>query len=281
MSTSFQLVKKALDRLFALVKEDHGAKTDALLKEEIATDRYGNLLDPKRKPIDYSNPATRFAYVYSYVAAHSSYVRGLLRQSDDLLTLMKADEKLSVACLGGGPGSELMGLIQVCVDLHRKGPLACWLIDSEDGWSETWSHVDDDLSAAFKINNYFRKIDVTAVPNVKNLKELFASDVFILSYFLSEIYSFKDKAKPFFDALSASMKKGALVVYLDNSTPKFTALAEEIFPSEDFELIYTADNVRALPGMQEQKIDLGAYLNKGWRVPKIQAYVTQRIWKKK
>ena len=153
MNTSFHLVKKALDRLYELVKEDHGAKTDKFLEAKIAANNYGDLTSKTRKPNDYSDPAARLAYVYSYVAAHSSYVRGLLRSSDPLLRKIQSDGKLNVACLGGGPGSELMGLIQVCVELGRKGPLACWLLDSEDGWSETWNHVDDELNAKFKVNN--------------------------------------------------------------------------------------------------------------------------------
>jgi hypothetical protein len=64
----------------------------------------------------YDSPLCRLAYIYAYVAAHANIVSRAVFNFSELRTLLdqrfESQGKLSICALGGGPGSELLGLAQ-------------------------------------------------------------------------------------------------------------------------------------------------------------------------
>ena len=74
--TIFELVKLALDELYEETEEEFGARADAEIKNKMLylSNSYNSLGQASRKPVNYKDPATRFAYVYKYVAAHADYL---------------------------------------------------------------------------------------------------------------------------------------------------------------------------------------------------------------
>ena len=74
--TLFELVKAALDELYDQGKKEYGANLDKAIKEKIKylSGAYSELHKADRKPITYRDSATRFAYVYKYVATHGDYI---------------------------------------------------------------------------------------------------------------------------------------------------------------------------------------------------------------
>jgi hypothetical protein len=281
--TSFKLVKMVLDDLYGLIEKKHKTSADAKIRERLKSlsNEYTGLADGTRTPIDYSDPVTRFAYVYSYVAAHSAYVKLKLLGCDEVRTLLKSTDKVRVSCIGGGPGSELIGLLQASTALNRVSSLSVWLLDGEESWSETWSEVDERLEADFKLTSNSRQADVTSYKNFDNLEKAFSSDLFILSFFLSEIYSFRDNAIPFMSKMVESMHKGAMVLYIDNSSDSFTKYAESIFIPDAFEVLVKQTNEQLLPGSSEQTSDLEPYVSRFDRTPKVRSQATIRVWRKK
>lgn len=63
--TIFQLVKIALDTLYAEAVSVYGNSTDAKITEQMSylSKSYIELNQTGRKPVNYKDPATRFAYV--------------------------------------------------------------------------------------------------------------------------------------------------------------------------------------------------------------------------
>ncbi len=283
MDTSFKLVKSVLDDLNGLVTKKHGANATGQIKSRLQTlsGEYVNLTSTLRVPVDYADPVTRFAYVYSYVAAHSSYVKQRLLNCEELRAKLKGNDPLRVTCVGGGPGSEMLGLLQACIFVNRKSPLSVWLLDREESWSETWGEIDSRLEADFKLSTNFRQTDVTTYKNFDNLQKAFSSEIFIMSFFLSEIFSFGAQAKPFFDQLVSDMPSGSMVLYIDNSSHQFTQYAESIFSSSKFEILLDETKERLLPGSSEQTSDLEPYKSQFERSPKVTSQATVRVWRKK
>lgn len=83
--TLFELVRAALDQLYVEAVEEYNGLADTNIKDRLnyLSTSYKGLTEDHREPIDYKDPATRFAYVYRYVAAHGDYVRqGLAKLSD-------------------------------------------------------------------------------------------------------------------------------------------------------------------------------------------------------
>lgn len=282
MATNFELVKIALDELFEVVDDTaDDAKAELVAACAELSRKYASLTDSRRTPIDYSSPVARFAYVYTYTASHGSWVAEVLTETDETKALLELDEALRVTCLGGGPGSELIGLLKACKELEREEPVSCFLLDSEDAWSETWAEVDQQIEAPFKVSTSFRCVNVLSPPKYENLAKAFDADLFLSIFFLSEIYAFRERALPFFTQLAQKMKPGAVVVYIDNSSEQFTRFAESIFIPSMFEKLRSDDNVVLQLSPREEKAALGRYLTLIGRLPKLNSRCAVRVWRKK
>ena len=81
--TLFELVKIALDELYEEGIAFYGESLDDMIRKQLdyLSKSYNGLNSLDRMPVDYKDPATRFAYVYKYVAAHGDYLVQIL---DDL-----------------------------------------------------------------------------------------------------------------------------------------------------------------------------------------------------
>jgi hypothetical protein len=279
--SNFELVKGALDDLFRVVETlcPKDQKTPLLVELAKLSASYKTLTAPNRPAIDYSSPLTRFAYVYTYVAAHSSWVYNLLIHSPTR-RLIEGSEPLRATCLGGGPGTELVALIKACTELKRTAPLLCFQIDSEDGWTETWADVGSRVGAGLRVTTLLRSVDVLKPPKVENLAKALDADLFFAVFFLSEIYSVREQAATFLHQLAASMKSGALMVYLDNNSDVFNEYAKSIFTPALFEVVYAADEKLTLSA-NEEKRSLGRYYELLGRDPRLTADASIRIWRKK
>lgn len=283
MDTSFKLVKSVLEDLDGLISKKHGTDATKQIQNRLQTlsSEYTSLTSAIRNPVDYTDPVTRFAYVFSYVAAHSSYVKQKLLSCQELKSQLNKPEPLRVTCVGGGPGSEMLGLLQACMSLNRVKPLTVWLLDREESWSETWAEIDTRLEAEFKLSTNFRQSDVTSYKTFENLQKAFSSDIFIMSFFISEIFTFRQQAAPFFAQMIADMPSGCTVLYIDNSSDEFTDYAESLFDTTSFDLLDSETKVRLLPGNAEQTSDLEPYKTKFARTPKVTSHASVRVWRKK
>jgi Putative SAM-dependent methyltransferase len=283
MDTSFKLVKSVLDDLYKLISVKHGENATKVIKDRLRTlsGEYTTLTSPIRIPIDYADPVTRFAYVFTYVAAHSSYVKQRLLSCEQLKSALSRNDGLKVTCVGGGPGSEMLGLLQACMSLDREKPLTVWLLDREESWSETWAEIDTRLEATFKLSTNSRQSDVTSYKTFDNLQKAFSSDIFIMSFFMSEIYAFRTDATPFLSRMTSDMPAGAMVLYIDNSADDFTNYAESVFKAKSFELLHSETKEKLFPSNSEQTSDLEPYKSQFERTPKVTSHASVRIWRKK
>jgi hypothetical protein len=106
----FQIIKSVLDEAYSQIPGNEEEK-DSLIKAAIdyLSGEYKRLLDGIQ--IDYSNPITRFAYIYKYVTSHANLVCTIIENSDEL-NMIFDQEKVNVACIGGGPGSDFLGILK-------------------------------------------------------------------------------------------------------------------------------------------------------------------------
>jgi hypothetical protein len=281
MGTNFELVKLALDELHTIIARTEADPTAAIRTQcERLTASYSDLTAENRAPLDYSSAAVRFAYVYTYVAAHASWVYELLLE-EGIRELIQSDSLLRATCLGGGPGTELIGLLNACNALRRRDPVSCFLLDKEDGWAETWAEIDSRVGASYRVTTSFRSVDVCHPPKYENLAKAFDADLFFAIYFLSEVYSFRANAAPFLEQLVHSMKPGALVVYIDNSSDTFTQYARSIFRDELFEIIFRDEKTRLQLNPSEERRALEEYLRTINRSPRLTSNATRLVFRKR
>src|SRR5215471_8319274 len=163
--TVFELVKLALDKLYGEAEEEYAAAADAEIKTRMTylTGSYNQLDKATRQPVNYKDPATRFAYVYKYVAAHADYlvqVMELLRA--ELRCSLFSSEEARISCIGGGPGSDIIAALKYLDGYKDTEPVervTCYLVDGEQAWADTWTELSSSLSLRIGLNANFQPLD--------------------------------------------------------------------------------------------------------------------------
>lgn len=212
----FQLVKMLLDDIYHQIPLSCEEEKDAAIRYELQVLRgqYPGLTNGAT--IDYSDPITRFAYSYRYVAAHAYTIYSLIRDTSDLSNLFDAN-KLCVCCLGGGPGSDLLGILKFMKMKNMSAKLMCRVYDRQEEWRETLGSVCN-LLTSFDISPTFRALDITHGEAFTKYPELLHNDLFTMSFFVSEVHSKQEQAEAFFKYLFRNAKPSSLFLFVDNSS---------------------------------------------------------------
>jgi hypothetical protein len=286
--TIFELVKIALDQLYADARKAHGKKTDDKIKESLAylSKSYSDLDASDRKPINYKDPAIRFAYVYKYVAAHGDYIVQVLRiLRDNLSGKVFASSTARVSCIGGGPGSDIIAILKFLNEmqhLETVKKVICYLLDKEQAWADTWTELDEALSSAVALNANFQPLNVVKPETWQAQKKFLQADLFTMSYFVSEVKSLDEKGvvSDFWLKVFQEAKDGAYFLYIDNGHKKFNTYFDTLWKKSTLKLLASKDNTRLTPRYSEQASELKEYSDKFDQNPKVQAWLSYRILRK-
>jgi hypothetical protein len=288
--TIFELVKLALDELYAEAEQTYGSKVDETIQKRIAylSASYGRLATTDRKPVDYKDPATRFSYVFKYVAAHGDYlVQGLKMLRKELGGNIFGGGNARVSCVGGGPGSDIIAVLKY-LDEHKKqegvDKITCYLLDKEQAWADTWTELDASLRIKIQLNANFQRLDVADPASWKYQRKFLQADLFTLSYFVSEVYSLdadgSERVTAFWQELFGNAKRGAIFVYTDNGSDRFNSYFRHQCEAAKLEQVMCRDNIEIIPSYTEQKSELAKYSHKFDHDPKLKSTMTFRVLRK-
>ena len=272
----FQLINTVLEEIYEAVPGDE-AKKDAKIQARLQelSDGFSKLITQNK--ITYTDPATRFAYIYKYVTSHSNLVYQCIRTNPELIKLFKS-KTMNLSCIGGGPGSDLLGVLKYVSNLKAPPALRCHLLDGENAWADAWSDVDQKLQSPSTISTYFLPMNVCDPSNWKLHSKYLQADLFTMIYFLSKIYCKREQSQPYFDHLFASMKKDALVLYIDNNDSRFYEWFDEFAGKHNLEVLERDEQKMGMTTDEEKK-DLGKFYKKFTPV-KLEANVAHRICRK-
>lgn len=286
--TLFQLVRIALDELYKEAVAVYGPNADAEIKAKFVylTASYGQLSSPGSAPINYKDPATRFAYVYKYVASHGDYVVKLLEILAQAFGGKIFQNDIGrVSCIGGGPGSDVIAMVKYLADSKAKETvkqLIVYLLDKEQAWADAWTELNLKMpSGAVQLHTAFQQMDVLN-PDWKSQRKFLEADVFTLSYFVSEVYALDSggAVTQFWQRLFKEAKSGAVFIYDDNGSDTFNTYFDHQWKTAGLQLIDQDTNVRWFPRSSEQKSELAFYTAKFAAIPKVQSILSYRILKK-
>lgn len=200
---------------------NHKVKREAELaqitREEILAEVKKHIDDTAREHrtdcpvINYDDPLCRLGYLMRHGAANAYLFEETLFNSTELSELIKAKsvENLSIASIGGGPGTEYLGLAKY---LWRKkaqhGPprkIEFRVLDAVDSWAETWDRlakeIDDEIVSEFPdfalvVADKFLRIDVMNADSYNQYQEMFSeTDIIVFNYIFSENKTTLDKAR--------------------------------------------------------------------------------------
>lgn len=276
----FELVKRVLDEAF----DDIDAPTEKAKVQKIVAareglrERYANLGSGGPSP-SYRDPATRFAYVFGYVTSHANLVADSIMASKDLRALFDSSEKdgaINVACLGGGPGSDFLGILKHMIRWDADRDLRCHLLDKEGAWGDSWSDVDGMVNGVpFRVSTHFQSLDVGEEETWEHQRKYLKADLFTLIYFASELWAVRQQSEAFFKHVFSRAKQGALVLYIDNDADVFSDWFDRITSEVGLQVIKSGTDDARMPS-DEQKDALGRYFELlGW--PKMKARVATRV----
>ncbi|HYH86519.1 MAG TPA: hypothetical protein VEX60_13790 [Pyrinomonadaceae bacterium] len=274
----FQLVKTVLDELYSQIS----ATTEASKDDEIRAmmdflgDEYKKLA--KGVSINYSAEITRFAYIYKYVTAHANFVYQVIRGSSDLVALFDR-EKVNVTCIGGGPGSDFIGILKFIAKEGNTQHLICKLFDREPAWAECWEDVDEKLEAKLRVSTSFQIFDVTDKQTWADKKKYLNADLFTMIYFMSEIGSHRVNAEAFFSNLFNEAKEGALFLYIDNNDPQFYGWFDSLAAAHSLTILQSEGVYMHIDDYDEEKTDLADYWNK-FSNPRLTGRLAFRVCRK-
>jgi hypothetical protein len=267
-----------LDEVWTQLPGTEEEKKAAVQEKGIYLREYYKELAKTGKAVDYLDPATRYAYLCCYVSSHANMVAELLERHPELGALFQED-RVQVACIGGGPGSDLLGVLKFAEKNRLTPQLKFFLYDREQAWSESWSDVDDKVDR--KISAYFQPFDVTKPAEWSQNVKFLTSDLFTFIYFASEVHGVRDKAAPFFQHVFERAKTGAMFLYVDNAAPVFFEWFDKQRKGKGVDVIASEDSLSLSLPNDEQKTDLGEHYYRMDGNPKIIGRVAVRVLRKR
>ncbi len=212
----YQLVKTVLDELYDQLPFSCESDKDKAIFDELKVlrEKYPELTNGMT--INYGDCTTRFAYIYRYVAAHAFTTYALIRDTPELASLFNKSP-LRVCCLGGGPGSELLGILKYMEKNNKSSTLNCRVYDREERWRESLGSVCNQL-ISFSLLPSFRTLDVVDAEAWTKYPELIDSNLFTMSFFISELYSRRQRTEGFLIDLFKKSKRSSMFLFIDNSS---------------------------------------------------------------
>lgn len=287
MPTNFERVKTALDELVPRAARLVRGSVEELIGKrcgELRRAYRGRLLEEGREPVDYSRPTTQLAYLYRSLPAHANWVYQALETVPTTLSRLLGRGELKVACIGGGPGADMLGVAKYAEDHSRATvPLEFIILDREIGWRTPRNAVAKTLRR--NVTQIHQHLDLTEAGHWTPNWDFSDADLFTFSFCLSEVwcYNASGVVTDFLRQLVRRAKRGALFLYVDNGGENFTELIEEEFGTlPRLERIGSRDNEQMRLSYSERRDVLeDAYMSRfqNERV-KMGGNVSIRVWQK-
>jgi len=229
-TTLLKFLKNVLDQTFADVV---GADDEKYTKITTECQRLfvfykgGSLMKHTIPDIDYSKPEIRFAYVYRNTGMHSIILSEVLQSERNTKPLDDLWQKgvITVTALGGGPGSDALGIALFCQGLQPSPRVTISLFDRVL-WQDCWININD--SAGPLPNNFtmnFMQFDATK-PERKMPQ---ATDLVTMLYFVSEMYRYANEFKQFLAHAIKQFKPGTSILVIEMDWWQFTKWIDNTF----------------------------------------------------
>jgi hypothetical protein len=263
--TIVELIFETLDSIYPLIPGTDDDRDAAINERFKLFEDYKTVYNPNREfRVDYADPLTRFAYLYRYVTCHADAMYNAITvtlDKDIKALFANSRDTIKVTCLGGGPGSDLFGIIKGLQNIRYTNRLQCTIFDKEAMWADSWGDIDERLNPEFRLSTNFQTIDVTEKRTWMNRTKIFQSDLFTMVYFISEVKRLGDAAEPFFKFIFEGATAGTQFLYLDNDDQVFTNWFLKMAAAPNLEVISNERESFQL-GTAEEKRELGVYFKK-------------------
>lgn len=151
---------------------------------------YATLYEQNRDPIAYAPLSAQTAYVFAYAPTRAEYTRQyLLRHRNALGTPLFTRDRVEVVSFGGGPASELVGLVRYLEDETADEPATAieYVVYDKDGdWADVATKVAAAIGTGIEITIRYEETDAASQKRMGAI-DLSDTDLVIFSYIMSEL----------------------------------------------------------------------------------------------
>ena len=216
----------------------------------------------------------RLAYLYEYASANAFAVEAVLNDDAEnqrlISSLLTSKQRISLCCLGGGPGSEIVGVAKWIVQQQLgTTQLEVFVTDKYPQWKDQWKSVRDTLNTDFLasgavsakrpplvVSRGFDKVDVInpASAWLPALRRGF--DLYVVSH----IYAPEDLSRfcQFMRSVIDSAPKGSKFLFIDRREPDWQTSVATLLGYPGIEISGPYSSSSDSPGdPREDKTDLG------------------------
>lgn len=290
MPTNFERAKRAIDALVPVAERLlHDGSVDDMVRRRLnslSASYHSGMLRENREPVDYSKLTTHIAYIYRALPAHADWLYKSLSRASLRIVASLPKGTLRVACIGGGPGSDLLGIAKFALAQGlRDRRFRFFVLDRQAAWWRSRSELIATLAGELRVSEAYQELDLASGPPWTPDDAYLDADIFTFSFVLSEVWSFDrgGSVTGYLNHVLDKAKPGALFCYLDNGGVNFTPRAEAVFGNRrDLELIETCDDDRMLLSYDEQcNVVEDVYRARFGQRPKLFGNVSTRIWIKR
>lgn len=187
---------------------------------------YATLYETDRDPIPYASLSAQTAYVFAYAPARAEYTRQyLLRHRLAFEQPLFNTSRIEVVSFGGGPASELVGLIRYLEDDDSEEPVESieYIVYDKDGdWAGIATEIAETIETDIEIEISYKEVDAANRDRMGRI-DLSDTDMVIFSYIMSELAKLgrKDQISENFRSVLGNMKLNSKILFIDNLHPIF------------------------------------------------------------
>jgi len=283
----FELIRNVLDELWQEIPGTTDAEKAEQVKARQSELSRNYAAIRGSSVIDYSDPLTQFAYIFTYTAAHGDFLYQLLNKVRRKHDFPEQGE-FSLTSLGGGPGSDLIGCLKF-FDKHSASGLAFSAnsFDKDNDWSLCWANVasciarDDSAEQVCKsLSPSFHNLNVTDDRASAKIKKFMNADMFSMIYFMSEVIKTKNESSTFFEFFFKNVKKGSIVTFIDNKMDDVYGWFDQLVADNGFDVLASGEE-EWVASSHEEKTELKKYMGLLNYTPKVRGRLAFRVVRKK
>lgn len=187
---------------------------------------YKQLTFASRKPIDYSSPAVQAAYLYAYAMPRAYFTSEMLRRHRSAIgNPIFVDGQIEVISFGGGPASELVGLIDYLEDTgngESVTAISYRIFDKDGEWSAAAEEVISAITCSIDVRTTYEQLDFADQTKSATV-DVSGANLIIFSYLMSELCALEDSDQiaENFRGILSKMKSGAAMLFIDSRHTQF------------------------------------------------------------
>ena len=177
------------------------------------------------------------AYVFKFFVKHSHLVyESMYRQSHHFDSAWKHLKEIKLCSIGGGPGSDVAGVVEFLEGTSFGGSLYCNVLDLFPEWANAWKAISPNLASRLNPINVgyhrFNMVDETSC-SAANRRRVSSADLVTFIKSFSTVCSVESNVKQLYlkvlPYIMNCIKPGGFVLFIDNScNAQFNAIFKEI-----------------------------------------------------